>query len=47
MVNALAAIVKDAGLYPIVIDVDSFEIKIAVESTGDSGVGRVVGLVNI
>jgi type IV pilus assembly protein PilM len=47
MVNAHAAIVKDAGLNPIVIDVDSFAIQNAVESTGDSGVGRVVGLVNI
>jgi type IV pilus assembly protein PilM len=47
MVNAHAGIVRDAGLDPVVIDVDSFAIQNAVEATTDSGAGRVVGLVNI
>ncbi|MDH5268942.1 MAG: type IV pilus assembly protein PilM [Candidatus Krumholzibacteria bacterium] len=47
MVNAHAGIVRDAGLNPVVIDVDSFAIQNAVEATSDSGAGRVVGLVNI
>jgi len=47
MVNAHAGIVRDAGLNPVIIDVDSFAIQNAVEATGDSGSGRVVGLVNI
>jgi type IV pilus assembly protein PilM len=47
MVNAHAGIVRDAGLNPVVIDVDSFAIQNAVEQTSDSGTGRVVGLVNI
>lgn len=47
MVNAHAGIVRDAGLNPVIIDVDSFAIQNAVEATSDSGSGRVVGLVNI
>jgi type IV pilus assembly protein PilM len=47
MVNAHAGIVRDAGLNPVVIDVDSFAIQNAVEATSDAGTGRVVGLVNI
>lgn len=47
MVNAHAGIVRDAGLNPVVIDVDSFAIQNAVEATSDTGAGRVVGLVNI
>ena len=47
MVNAHAGIVKDAGLNPVIIDVDSFAIQNAVEATGENGAGRVVGLVNI
>jgi len=47
MVNAHAGIVKEAGLNPVIIDVDSFAIQNAVESTGDSSAGRVVGLINI
>ena len=47
MVTAHAGIVKDAGLNPVVIDVDSFAIQNAVEATEGTGAGRVVGLVNI
>jgi type IV pilus assembly protein PilM len=47
MVNAHAGIVRDAGLDPVIIDVDSFAIQNAVEATGESGAGRVLGLVNI
>ncbi len=47
MVNAHAAIVKEAGLTPVIIDVDSFAIQNAVESIGHSTAGRVIGLVNI
>ena len=47
MVNAHANIVREAGLNPVVIDVDSFAIQNAVEATGDNGAGRVVGLINI
>jgi type IV pilus assembly protein PilM len=47
MVNHHAGIVKEAGLNPIIIDVDSFAIQNAVEATGGNGAGRVVGLVNI
>jgi len=47
MVNAHAGIVRDAGLAPVIIDVDSFAIQNAVEAISDSGAGRVVGLVNI
>ncbi|HET6462407.1 MAG TPA: type IV pilus assembly protein PilM [Candidatus Krumholzibacteria bacterium] len=47
MVNAHAALVREAGLNPIVIDVDSFAIQNAVEASGDHTAGRVVGLINI
>jgi type IV pilus assembly protein PilM len=47
MVNAHATIVREAGLNPIVIDVDSFAIQNAVEASGDNTAGRVVGLINI
>jgi type IV pilus assembly protein PilM len=47
MVNAHAAIVREAGLNPVVIDVDSFAIQNAVEAGGENTAGRVVGLINI
>jgi type IV pilus assembly protein PilM len=47
MVNAHANIVRDAGLKPITIDVDSFAIQNAIESTSGSDGGLVTGLINI
>jgi type IV pilus assembly protein PilM len=47
MVNAHAALVREAGLNPVVIDVDSFAIQNAVEAGGENTAGRVVGLINI
>jgi type IV pilus assembly protein PilM len=47
MVNAHAGLVREAGLNPVIIDVDSFAIQNAVEASGDHTAGRVVGLINI
>lgn len=47
MVNAHASIVREAGLTPVIIDVDSFAIQNAVESTSGQPEGCVVGLINI
>ncbi|MDH3197601.1 MAG: pilus assembly protein PilM [Candidatus Krumholzibacteria bacterium] len=48
MVNAHAALIREAGLIPVIIDVDSFAVQNAIEATGDaSDDHRVVGLVNI
>jgi len=47
MVNAHANIVRDAGLMPSIIDVDSFAVQNALERTGISDEGRVTGLINI
>ncbi len=47
MVNAHANIVRDAGLKPVTIDVDSFAIQNAIESTSSSDGGLVTGLINI
>lgn len=47
MVETHAGLVKDAGYTPVVIDVDSFAIQNAYETThGDLG-DRVAGLINI
>jgi len=46
MVNAHAGIIRDAGLNPRIIDVDSFAVQNAVEATGGGG-GQVTGLINI
>lgn len=47
MVNAHANIVRDAGLKPVTIDVDSFAIQNAIESTSNSDGALVTGLINI
>jgi type IV pilus assembly protein PilM len=47
MVNAHANIVRDAGLNPVTIDVDSFAVQNAIELTRRSEAGLVTGLINI
>ncbi len=47
LVNAHANIVREAGLNPVIIDVDSFAIQNAVETAGENGADRVLGLINI
>jgi type IV pilus assembly protein PilM len=47
MVNAHANIVRDAGLNPVTIDVDSFAVQNAIELTRSSEAGLVTGLINI
>lgn len=47
MVNAHATIIRDAGLQPVIIDVDSFAVQNAIETSGDSDAGLVTGLINI
>jgi type IV pilus assembly protein PilM len=47
MVNAHANIIRDAGLNPVTIDVDSFAVQNAIESTSESEGGLVTGLINI
>lgn len=47
MVSTHANIVRDAGLDPRIIDVDSFAIQNAIESTSDGEGGLVTGLINI
>jgi type IV pilus assembly protein PilM len=47
MVNAHANIIRDAGLNPIIIDVDSFAVQNAIESTNEGEGGLVTGLINI
>lgn len=47
MVNAHADIVRDAGLEPVVIDVDSFAVQNAIETGEETTEGHVTGLVNI
>lgn len=47
MVNAHANIIRDAGLNPITIDVDSFAVQNAIELTSESEGGLVTGLINI
>jgi type IV pilus assembly protein PilM len=48
MVNTHAGIVRDAGFNPTIIDVDSFAVQNALESTGATRSGETVtGLINI
>ncbi len=47
MVNTHANLVRDAGLAPVVIDVDSFAIQNAYELASGEDNGHVTGLVNI
>jgi type IV pilus assembly protein PilM len=49
MVNQHAGLIREAGLNPLIIDVDSFAIQNAVEATSDPGEDRglVTGLINI
>jgi type IV pilus assembly protein PilM len=47
MVQNHADIVREAGLQPSIIDVDSFAIQNAVEANYDFGVGETVALLNI
>ena len=49
MVNTHAGLVRDAGLNPLIVDVDSFAIQNAVEVTHEFDDGRnlVTGLINI
>jgi type IV pilus assembly protein PilM len=47
MVNTHANIVRDAGLSPRIIDVDSFAVQNAIESASGGEGGLVTGLINI
>jgi type IV pilus assembly protein PilM len=47
MINTHAELVRDAGLNPMVIDVDSFAIQNAFEMTEPREEGSVKGLINI
>jgi len=49
MVNQHAGLIREAGLNPLIIDVDSFAIQNAVEATSDTDEDRglVTGLINI
>lgn len=47
MVSAHADIIREAGLEPVIVDVDAFAVQNALEATGGLEEGRVVGLVNI
>jgi type IV pilus assembly protein PilM len=47
MVTTHANLIRDAGYEPIIVDVDSFAIQNAYESTMEDGGDRVVGLINI
>jgi type IV pilus assembly protein PilM len=46
-VNTHANIVRDAGLSPCIIDVDSFAVQNAIESASGGEGGLVTGLINI
>jgi type IV pilus assembly protein PilM len=49
MVNTHAGLIREAGLNPLIIDVDSFAIQNAIETTHqfDEGRNLVTGLINI
>jgi len=47
MVNAHANIIRDAGLRPVIIDVDSFAVQNAIETASNGVDGLVTGLINI
>ena len=47
MIANHADIVREAGLQPMIIDVDSFAIQNAVEANYDFGMGETVALLNI
>jgi type IV pilus assembly protein PilM len=47
MVNSHANIIRDAGLNPTIIDVDSFAVQNAIETTNEGEGGLVTGLINI
>jgi type IV pilus assembly protein PilM len=47
MVNAHASIIREAGLNPKIIDVDSFAVQNAIESSNEGAGGLVTGLINI
>jgi type IV pilus assembly protein PilM len=47
MVNTHADLIRDAGLNPVIIDVDSFAVQNAYEFTSGTSYERVTGLINI
>ena len=47
MVNTHADLIRDAGVNPVIIDVDSFAVQNAYESSLDGGWTGVTGLINI
>jgi len=46
-IHAHADLVRDAGLRPVVIDVDAFAVQNCYEANYDTTSGRVVGLLNV
>jgi type IV pilus assembly protein PilM len=46
-IHAHADLVRDAGLHPLVIDVDAFAVQNCYEANYDTQSGRVVGLLNV
>jgi type IV pilus assembly protein PilM len=47
MVTTHAELIREAGLEPVIVDVDSFAVQNAYEATHPNGDGKVVALVNI
>jgi type IV pilus assembly protein PilM len=47
MVNIHANLIRDAGLNPVIVDVDSFAVQNAYETTSQDADGEVIGLINI
>ena len=47
MVNTHAELIRDAGLEPVIIDVDSFAVQNAYEFTRGAAYEKVIGLINI
>lgn len=47
MVNTHAELIRDAGLEPVIIDVDSFAVQNAYEFTRGASYDKVTGLINI
>jgi type IV pilus assembly protein PilM len=47
MVMSFSDLIRDAGLQPFIVDVDSFAVQNAVEANYDFGPGEVIAILNI